>query len=305
LIVTLDRRIPQVVETFVPFGARIEGLDFRDTSAAATTTVKRALAKYHLLVSRGHNQPDDTTITRFFANFGTLSFETPEVKNHLATLAKLVPEFLEDGAAEIGARFNLSNVEKDGKKMGGLGNQELEWHNDQSDLPRLKIISCLEALDFELGASNTFFCDTYAALEALPKEFRNQLENVFAVHTSSFYRSSKGTDIATPQSTSHPVMLAHPETGRRCLYVNGNFTTAVVGLGKEESDGLLKQLYDHAYQQEFIYEHPWQTGDIVIWDNVGLQHMRQPTVAAKRRTLRAFQGVSEAWNLRAPSLAVA
>jgi taurine dioxygenase len=233
----------------------------------------------------------------FFKDFGILSMETPEVKAHFARLAKLVPEYLENGAAEIGARFTLSNVEKDGKKVGGLGNRELEWHNDQSDLPRLKMISCLEALDFEQGAGNTFFCDMYAVLESLPKSFRNQLENTFAIHDSSRYRSAEGSAINTAPSASHPIMLAHPETGRRCLYVNPNFTSAIVGLPKDESDALLAELFKRAYQPEFIYEHPWQTGEVLIWDNIGLQHMRPAIIPTKRRTLRVFQGVSEAWRL--------
>jgi taurine dioxygenase len=293
--------IPRVVETFVPFGARIEGLDFGKPSPEATEALKQALAQHHVLVSRGHPAPDDQSMSRFFSNFGVLSLETPEVKAHFARLAKLVPEYIEEGATEVGARFNLSNVEKDGKKLGGLGNRELEWHNDQSDLPRLKLISCLEALDFEEGAGNTFFCNMYAALEALPKALRNQLENTFATHDSSRYRSQDGTNIATAPSTSHPILLAHPETGRRCLYVNRNFTSAVIGLPKPESDRLLDRLYAHAYRDAFVYEHRWRTGDVLIWDNVGLQHMRPPIVATKRRTLRVFQGVSEAWTL--PTLA--
>jgi len=89
------------------------------------------------------------------------------------------------------------------------------------------------------------------------------------------------------------------ETGRRCLYVNPNFTSQIVGLSESDSRGLLDRLFDYAYRDEYIYEHRWQTGDIVFWDNVGVQHMRKPLDASKRRTLRVFQGVSEAWTLPA------
>ena len=71
----------------------------------------------------------------------------------------------------------------------------------------------------------------------------------------------------------------------------------MIGLSPDESKGLLDELYAHAHREPFIYEHKWKTGDIVIWDNVGLQHMRPPIVPSKRRTLRVFQGVSEAWSL--------
>ncbi|MDX2224056.1 MAG: TauD/TfdA family dioxygenase [Rhodospirillaceae bacterium] len=295
--------IPRVVETFVPFGARLEGLDFRRPSDEAVAAVKRALGQHHVLVSRGHVAPDDDEITAYFRRFGTLCAETPEVKAHYARLAKLVPEYLEGGAAEIGTRYNLSNVEEDGKKLGGLGNRELEWHNDQSDMPRLKTISCLEALDFEQGAGNTFFCDMYAALDALPRETRQALDGLYAIHDSSRYRSADGANIAAAPSASHPVILAHPDTGRRCLYVNPNFTSSIVGLAKDESDEILKTVFAHAYRPEFIYEHLWRTGDLVIWDNVGLQHMRPPIDPTRRRTLRAFQGVAETLSVRLPGAA--
>lgn len=288
---------PRIIETFNPFGALVEGLDFGQPTAVQTATVKRLLTQHHLLVSRGHVAPSDDVMESYFAGFGELSAKTPEVRAHFQRLAKLVPEYLENAQTEVGARFNLSNVEKDGKKQGGLGNRELTWHNDQADLPRLKTLSCLEALDFEEGAGNTFFCDMYAAAETLPVALRRQLEDVFALHDSGKYRSNDGASIAAAPASTHPIILAHPETGRRCLYVNVSFTSHVIGLPRAESDALLDQLRRHAYAPEFIYEHHWRTGDIVIWDNVGLQHMRPPLDSGKRRTLRVFQGVSEAWRL--------
>jgi taurine dioxygenase len=287
----------KVTEVFSPFGAVVAGIDFRKPSPEMTAAVKRLLAQHHVLVSRTHATPGDEDITNFFEGFGELSSRTPEVKAHFARLAALVPEYLENGAAEVGSRFTLSNVEEDGKKVGGLGNRELEWHNDQADLPRLKTISCLEALDFQQGAGNTFFCDTYVALETLPLELRKQLDNVFALHDSARYKSAEGKTHSTAPASIHPVVLAHPETGRRCLYVNPSFTSHIVGLTAEDSQALLDRLYAHAHQEQFVFEHQWRTGDIVIWDNVGLQHMRPPIDPTKRRTLRVFQGVSEAWTL--------
>jgi taurine dioxygenase len=295
---TVDNKLPRVSQTFAPFGALIEGLDFRKCpDADAVRAVKRSLAQHHVLVSRGHARPGDADIETFFSRFGELSGNTPEVREHFRRLAKLVPEYLEGGAAEVGARFNLSNVEEDGKKMGGLGNRELEWHNDQSDLPRLKTISCLEALDVDEGAGPTYFCDMYAVVESLPRTVRKQLENTFALHDSSRYRNDAGETNSLAPSATHPVILSHPETDRACLYVNPNFTSRVIGLAADESANLLESLFAYAYNPEFIYEHHWTTGDIVIWDNVGLQHMRKPLDPSRKRTLRVFQGVSEAWVL--------
>ena len=301
-----------ITEGFLPYGALIEGLDFAQDDPQMVESIKRALAGHHLLVSRTHEKPSDEQIARFFAQFGQLSSETPEVRAHFARLAKLVPEYVEDGAETIGTRFNLSNVEEGGKKKGGLGNRELKWHNDQADLPRLKTLSCLEALEFEAGAGNTFFCNMYLAAEALPAAMRRQLTSVSALHSSASYRSDSGNSFEAAPSASHPVLLRHPETGRECLYVNPSFTTQIVGLPEDESRGLLDRLFEHAYSDEFVYEHQWREGDLLIWDNVGLQHKRNPLDASKRRTLRVFQGVSETWSFEretadthAPALASA
>jgi len=290
--------IPHIAKTYTPFGARVEGIDFRSApSDEIVTALKRALAQHHVIVSRDHPTPGDKDIEQFFSAFGDLSANTPEVKEHFRRLAKLVPEYLEEGAEEVGSRFNLSNVEEDGKKMGGLGNRELEWHNDQADLHRLKTISCLEALDMDPEAGPTYFCDMYSVLETLPKAFRTRLENTFAIHDSSKYRSDDGTSNTLAPSASHPVLLAHPETSRRCLYVNPNFTSRIIGLPETDSQSLLARLFGYSYANEYVYKHQWKTGDIVFWDNVGLQHMRKPLDPTKRRTLRVFQGVSEAWSL--------
>ena len=287
----------RIRETLRPFGVVISGVSFDQVTQTQAEQVGRLLTQHHLLVCRDHTPPSDENIESFFEAFGELSNRTPEVRAHFQRLAKLVPEYLEDGADEIGSRFNLSNVEENGQKKGGLGNRELSWHNDQADLARLKIISCLEAVEVDPGAGSTYFCNMYTAAETLPVPLRKQLEGMVAVHDSSKYRSASGEHITNAPAASHPVLLAHPVSGRRCIYVNESFTSYIVGLSGEQSAELLRRLREHAYKDEHIYEHKWCTNDILIWDNVGLQHMRKPLDPQKRRTLRVFQGVSEALRL--------
>ena len=70
----------------------------------------------------------------------------------------------------------------------------------------------------------------------------------------------------------HPVVIRHPETGRKALYVNPGFTAGLVGFAPEESATLLDFLYRHAIRPEFVYRHRWRQGDLVIWDNRNLMH---------------------------------
>lgn len=70
----------------------------------------------------------------------------------------------------------------------------------------------------------------------------------------------------------HPVVIRHPETGRKALFVNPGFTAGLVGFASEESDTLLGFLCRHAIRPEFVYRHRWRQGDLIIWDNRNLVH---------------------------------
>ena len=84
----------------------------------------------------------------------------------------------------------------------------------------------------------------------------------------------------------HPVILQHPETGRKGLYVNPEFTTGIVGLSREESNELLQQLYDHILQPQFLYRFEWAPGSIAIWDNRATWHRAMNDYQGHRRHMR-------------------
>ena len=69
-----------------------------------------------------------------------------------------------------------------------------------------------------------------------------------------------------------PVVRVHPVTGRKCLFVNEGHTSHLTGMTRAESDALLAELYAHITQPEFVYGHEWRVGDLLMWDNVAVQH---------------------------------
>jgi taurine dioxygenase len=69
-----------------------------------------------------------------------------------------------------------------------------------------------------------------------------------------------------------PVVRTHPVTGRKGLFVNEGHTACIVGLPEEESRELLAQLCAHIVRPQFRYEHQWRAGDLLMWDNVAVQH---------------------------------
>ena len=69
-----------------------------------------------------------------------------------------------------------------------------------------------------------------------------------------------------------PIIRTHPVTGRRGLFINEAHTSCVVGLAEEEGAALLARLCSHIVKPEFRYEHRWRAGDLLMWDNVVVQH---------------------------------
>jgi taurine dioxygenase len=79
-------------------------------------------------------------------------------------------------------------------------------------------------------------------------------------------------DLAT-QDAVHPVVITHPDTGRKALYVNQNFTVGIEGWSTEESDALLDFLYRHGQRPEFTCRFRWREGSMAIWDNRCTWHL--------------------------------
>ena len=86
---------------------------------------------------------------------------------------------------------------------------------------------------------------------------------------------------------AHPVFRAHPETGKKAIYVNRLITDFIVGMETSESRALLEELYAYVEDPRFLYQHKWRVGDLIIWDNRCLLHARNTyDSVGERRKLR-------------------
>jgi len=169
--------------------------------------------------------------------------------------------------------FIVSNVEE----QGLLGMRELLWHNDVPYLPSPYLGASLHALSVDAGAVGTRFASGYRAYENLPEELRRQVEGMKALHVRErvFDRPNRLTDLFEgDMCTVHDVVRANPVTGRRYLFVNQAWTALIIGLSEDESRRLQDELASHFYAPGEIHEHKWAEGDLVLWDNLALQHAR-------------------------------
>ena len=79
-------------------------------------------------------------------------------------------------------------------------------------------------------------------------------------------------DIAQYPPVEHPIVRAHPRTGRKSLYVAREDCTGIVGKDKRAAQALIEALADHIVRPAFVYQHHWRVGDVVVWDNCTVQH---------------------------------
>jgi taurine dioxygenase len=187
------------------------------------------------------------------------------------------------------ATMLISNIRKDGKPIGALPDGEMQFHTDQCYIERPAKGSMLYAIEVPSVGGNTLFANAYMAYETLPDEVRRRIDGRRAINAYDYATASvkRGTQLGegVPHH-SHPVVRTHPATGRKALYVNRLMTLAIEGLPQAESDELLNFLFDHQEQRQFVYEHVWRVGDILMWDNRCTLHARTDFSSDERRLMR-------------------
>ncbi|KAF3921220.1 hypothetical protein ABW21_db0204546 [Orbilia brochopaga] len=148
----------------------------------------------------------------------------------------------------------------------------LTWHSDVTYEKQPPGTTFLYLLDGPATGGDTLFANLAEAYRRLSPEFRKRLQGLRAVHSAHEQATaslSRGGIVRREPITSvHPVVREHPVTKEKALFVNPQFTRYIVGYKKEESDNLLKFLYDHvALGQDFQARVKWAPGTVVVWDN--------------------------------------
>ena len=150
------------------------------------------------------------------------------------------------------------------------------WHSDVSCDPQPPLGTILQMLEVPPTGGDTLFANMVAAFAALPAEQQQYLSGLTALHDGEQhyrgrYDGPDDSDKVYPQA-EHPVVRTHPVSGRPTLFVNQIFTRRILGLQAEESEQLLKELFEHVERPEFQCRFRWQVGSIAFWDNRSAQH---------------------------------
>lgn len=170
------------------------------------------------------------------------------------------------------------------------------WHTDHSYDVIPAMGSILLARDVPATGGDTLFASMSAAYEALSDGLKETLCGLRAVHSSRHVFGADaragdglegriGNPDAATQDAVHPVVIQHPDSGRKVLYVNPGFTVRFDGWTREESAPLLRFLYEHATRPEFTYRFQWAPGSIAFWDNRATWHYALNDYHGERRLM--------------------
>lgn len=253
-------------------GAEITGADIRRDGDAEA--VREAFTEHSVVVVRGQSlTPDDQL--GFARRFGPINV------NRFFKAMDSHPE--------------VALVIKEPDQTRAIGEN---WHTDHSydEVPALG--SALYAVETPQVGGDTVFVSMAAAHDALSQAFRQTLEGLHAWHSSRHvFGAARASDEtardgrignrdAAVQDARHPVIITHPLSGRRCLYVNPTFTVGIDGWSDEEAQALLQFLYRHCQRPDFSCRVRWAPGDLTLWDNRATWHKAVNDYHGHRRFMR-------------------
>ena len=187
----------------------------------------------------------------------------------------------------------VSNVEP-----GFHPESELLYHCDYAFTPNPMLGLSLYAIELGAGAAPTRFASNVRACARLPGELRDRLEGLDVVHLVDTVNGRHNVryridDVGGPDAPpdlyprfARPAIWDHPVTGVPLLFVLQQQASHFDGWSCEDSDELIDASFALLYEPANVYEHRWQAGDFIVWDNLALQHGRPANPNTVRRSLR-------------------
>jgi taurine dioxygenase len=261
-------------------GAEILGLDVSRPLDAATSEAVRDIWHENLVVLfRGQSLDEDEQVA-FAECFGPLNRSAVQRPHH---------------SKKNSAVMFVSNIRENGELIGAHPDGEMHFHTDQCHQEKPCSATMLYAMEIPSQGGNTLFVNGYAAYESLAPEIKAKIDGRHAINGYDYSHAEKrGTVLreGIPHA-SHPIVRTHPATGRKALYVNRLMTLFIEDMPADQSEDLLLALFAHQEQKQFVYEHVWTPGDVIVWDNRCTLHARTDFSAAERRLLRRVTMMGE------------
>jgi alpha-ketoglutarate-dependent taurine dioxygenase len=264
-------------------GAEVRGIDLSNPLARSEIDALEAAWRERLVLVFPDQRLSDPQLLAVSRHFGEI--DPPGPNPYGEPFNKAHPEI-----------NVISNVVESGKPIGNLGDGEAVWHADMTYVDLPPKAAMLHALEVPPTGGNTYFANMFAAYETLPADLKKAADGKVAVHDAS--RNSAGmlrkgyqevTDVRHTVGAHHPLVRTEPKTGRKALFLGRRPNSYVLGLELAESEALLDALWAHATQPRFAMCHEWQVGDLLMWNNLGVLHRRDPFDPKARRVMHRTQ----------------
>lgn len=255
-------------------GAFVDGVDLSlGLSKDAVKKIRTALGEYGVVFFRDQTLSPEQHIS-MAKQFGAIN-----INRFFATV---------DGHP------NIAEVRKEPTQAANIGGS---WHTDHSYDLEPAMGSILVARETPSRGGDTLFASMFAAYDSLSEGVKKVLESLQAWHSSrhAFGDTTRiksaglddryGNPELAQQDSLHPIVIKHPISGRKALYVNPGFTIGVDGWHQNESDALLQMLYQHAARPEHTFRFQWQPGSVAFWDNRASWHYALNDYSGERRIM--------------------
>jgi taurine dioxygenase len=252
------------IQPLHPLGAIISGIDLRQPlSTTSHSSLLQAFNKYAMLLFRDQEITGDD-MKRLANVFGTVS---------------------DQGEAPGGVNY-VSNIRPPGLSETGEmtlrgGDGELQFHFDHCFQENVLRGLMLYGVKVPPDGGDTLFADVRAATQRLAPEVRVRIEGKTIRHKSS-------TRTGQPEA-DHPILFKHPRTGEQVLFYSRVHAREIYGIPQAECEQLFRLFTELIENKDIIYRHKWRRGDLIVLDNIALQHARETFDPKYSRHLQRVQ----------------
>jgi taurine dioxygenase len=241
-------------------GAEVRGLDAATITDADFATLQKTFAHHGLLILRDQEL-------------------TPE--QHIAFAERWAPIDINRFFKAVDGYPQIAEVRKEKDQRDNIGGG---WHTDHSYDAEPAMGSLLLARDLPPSGGDTLFASMYGAYDLMPESLRSRINGLQARHSSrhifgdaGVYKDGDaagriGNQAAAVQDVIHPMVITHPLSGRKAVYVNPAFTIGIEGLDSNEAGALLMEVYAHCIDPAISYRLQWEEGTLAFWDNRATWH---------------------------------
>lgn len=273
----------EILKSGLTLGAEIIGVDLgKELEQEKISEINKAWDENLVLVFKNQNLTDPDLI-KFSKNFGELDLPAPNPYG--IKFSKDYPEI-----------NVISNVKKEGKPTGILGDGEATWHSDMTyqDIPPKAGI--LYSLEVPENQGDTHFANMVAAYEDMPNELKQKIEGKILIHDAAHNSAGqlrKGFDeVSDPSKTpgaKHPIVFKDPNTNKKSLFLGRRPHAYIVGMKVEESERLLDQIWSHATNDKYTWTQKWKANEVLMWKNLFVLHKRDSFDPNTRRVMHRTQ----------------